>query len=260
MFGITKLTGESLAAGPTTFTLERIQSQLRNDMFTIEPDSQESGIPSPFICEGLEYSFEGGVHRYTAAEQKERRELLCHELYDQVLGHELHCSRLDDRFSRIVLCNLQIENTDDISASAHHLLTRLPARPLQLPDVPSPLSPNYRIHNVPGEEDPTATATLWDDLQVTSYVSANLIRTALLSVIYRGRASHMLQNLVDTVADLLGMASTLSSSADSQFARQKWFVVRAFLWTSWQRCTMIYFYSILGEYLEQDSMMTMALL
>ena len=250
MFGTTQLTGESLVPGPTTFTLERIQSQLRNDMLTFQSDSPESGIPSPFICEGLEYSFEGGVHRYyTAVEQKERRETLCHELYQQVLNCESHCSRLDDRFSRIVLCNLQIENTNYVSDCAFNLLTRLPARPLQLPEEPPALNSGYLIHNVPAEQNPTATATMWDDLLVTSYVSANVIRTALLSVIYRGRASHMLQNLVDTVADLIGTASALSSSADSEIARQRWFVVRVFLWTSWQRCTMIYFYSILEEYL-----------
>ena len=58
MFGTTQLTGESLVPGPTISTLERIQSQLRDDMLTIEPDSPESGIPSPFICEGLEYSIQ----------------------------------------------------------------------------------------------------------------------------------------------------------------------------------------------------------
>ena len=250
MFWTTKLTGESLVPGPTTFTLERIQSQLRNDMLTFEPDSPESGIPSPFLCEGLEYSFDGGVHRYyTAVEQKERRETLCHELYQQVLDCESHCSRLDDRFSRIVLCNLQTENTNYISECAYDLLARLPARPLRLPEEPPALNSDYRVHNIPGEQSPTTAATLWDDLQVTSYVSANVIRTALLSAIYRGMASHMLQNLVDTVADLIGTASTLSSSADSEIARQRWFVVRVFLWTSWQRCAMIYFYGILEHYL-----------
>ena len=250
MFRNTSLTGESLVPGPTTFTLERIQNQLRDDLLASELRSSESGIPSPFICEGLEYSFEGGVHRYfTAAEQKERRETLCHEFYEQALGSISDCLRLDDCFSRIVLVNLQVEDADSISESAHHLLTRLPARPIQLPDVPPTLSSDFRFHAVTEEEIPMATAISWDDLQVTSYVSANVIRTALLSVIYRGRANHMLQNLLDTVADLIGTASTLSSSAASEFARQKWFVVRAFLWTSWQRCTMIYFYSRLGVYL-----------
>ena len=250
MFGTTRLTSESLVSGPHTFTLERIQIQLRDDLLTLDLNAPRGGIPSPFICEGLEYLFKEGVHRYyTAVEQKERREELCRQLYEQVLDCESHCSRLDDRFSRIVLCNFQIEDPDNISSCAYDLLGRLPATPLQLPDVPPALSPDYRIHSTPGEEDPTDTAALWRDLQVTSYVSANVIRTALLSVIYRGKASHMLQNLVDTVADLIGTASTLSTSANSDLARQRWFVVRAFLWTSWQWCTMMYFYSIVGGYL-----------
>lgn len=195
MFGTTQLTGESLVPGPTISTLERIQSQLRDDMLTIEPDSPKSGIPSPLICEGLEYSIEGGVHRYhTAVQQKERRETFCHELYQQVLDCTSHCSRLDDRFSPIVRCNLQIENTTYISDCVYDLLPRLPAQPLQLPENLPEINTGYRIHNGPAEQGSTVTVSMWDDLQVISYVSANVIRTALLSVAYPGGASHMLQH------------------------------------------------------------------
>ncbi len=250
MSGQTDLTNESLLPGPTTFTLERIRSQLREDMFLNDPSLSGGGIPSPFICDGLEYSFENGVHRsYTEAQQNEHRKNLCRDLYEQVVGCESHCARLDDRFSKIVLCNFQPEETNNILERTHHLLIRLPARPVELHDVPPALNPDYCIPHSHEEGNSATAATLWHQLQVTAYVSANVIRTALLSVIYRGRSSHMLQNLVDTIADLLGTASTLSSSADSELARQKWFVVRAFLWTSWQRCTMIYFYSILQEYI-----------
>lgn len=260
MSGPTDHMNESLLPGPTTFTLERIQSQLREDTFLVDPDSPGEGIPSPFICEGLEYSLKNGVHRYyTKLEQNEHRERLCRDLYEAVLDCQSHCPRLDDRFSQIVLCNLRLEGTDNISDRTYRLLTRLPSRPLELPDIPAVLSPDYRVHDSPGEEARTATATLWNQLQVTSYVSANVIRTALLCVIYRGMAAGMLQNFVDTIADLLGTASTLYSSADSETAKQGWVIVRAFLWTSWQRCTMMYFYSISESYLksgfnDQDGM------
>ena len=60
----------------------------------------------------------------------------------------------------------------------------------------------------------------------------------------------MLQPFLDTVADLIGTVSKLSSSARSEVARQSWLVVGAFLWTSWQRCTVIYFSTFVGEYLQ----------
>lgn len=247
-----------LMPGPTTFNLERIKQQLEDDTILTDPKLPNRGILATFLCEYFTHSLmEGGYRIYTELEQDQRREGFCRDLYEQVLDPESHCSRLDDQFSRIVSCNIQIEafsqldldifptkETKDIVDSTYHLLTRLPAVPLWLSDVPPGLSPYYSIYS-----QGTETATLWQDLRVTSYVSANVIRTALLSVIYRGTASHMMQDFIDTIADLIGTAGILSSSADSEFARQRWFVVQAFLWTSWQRCTMIYFYSILGGYL-----------
>ncbi len=46
---------------------------------------------------------------------------------------------------------------------------------------------------------------------MTSYVSASVIRTALLSVVRRS-GGMMVQPFLDTVADLIGTASKLSSS------------------------------------------------
>lgn len=248
MSGSAGLRDEALSPGPTTFTLERIKRQLENDTFLVDPNLLEEGIPPPFKVEDFGYSREGRVHRfYTDLEQNERRERFCRGLYEQVLDRESHCSRLDDLSSQIVLCNFQIESKDDISDQAYHLLTRLPARPLQLPDVPAAVSRDYLVHDSYEEGNSTATATLWHDLQVTSYISANVIRTALLSVIYPQSAYLMLRNFLDTVANLISTASTLSLSADSELARQSWFVLRVFLWASWQRCTMIYFFSFVGE-------------
>lgn len=188
------------------------------------------------------------MHRfYTDLEQNERRERFCRGLYEQVVDRESHCLRLDDLSSEIVLCNFQIDSKDDISDQAYHLLTRLPARPLQLPNVPAAVSRDYLVHDSYEEANSTATATLWHDLQVTSYISANVIRTALLLVIYPHSADLMLRDFLDTVANLISTASTLSLSADSELARQSWFVPRVFLWASWQRRTMIYFFSFVGE-------------
>ena len=251
MFRSTGLSDEPLVPGPTTFTLERIHSRLRHDSWTPDPGSPQAGIPGPFLCEFFGYSLERGVLRcYTDLEQNERRERFCRDLYERALDPTSHCSRLDDRFSQILSCNLRIEGKNDISDHTYHLLTRLPTRPLQLPDEPPALSPDYSNHEFPGDGHSTATVTLWDDLQVTSHVSANVIRVALLSVIYPDAANHMLQPFLDTVADLIGTASKLSLSADSELARQSWFVVRAFLWTSWQRCSMIYSFSLVGGYLK----------
>ena len=245
--GTTSIMSDPLLPGPTTFTLERTRNQLRDDMF--RRDSPSSGVPPQFQCEDLGHSFEGGVHRtHTAREEEERRKMICHELYERVLDSNSHCSGLDDRFSQIVSCNFQMEDTDDIPHHAYNLLTRLPARSLQLPDVPPALNSEHCTHRSPRVGTPTESARLWDDLQVSSYVSANVIRTAILCVsdYGHGAACLLLQDLVDTIASLIGTAGALSSSAESELARQKWFIVRAFLWTSWQRCTMMHFHKMLS--------------
>ena len=251
MVRYTELNVESLLPGPNTFTLEQIESQLRHDLWTADPHSPEAGVPGPFVCEGFGYSREGERHHFlTDLEQNERRERFCRVLYEQTLDLTSHCSRLDNRLSQLVSCNLRVEGMNDISDHAYHLLTRLPARPLQLPEVPAAIRPDYLVHDFAGNGHSTATATLWDNLQVTSYVSASVIRAALLSEVERYAAHLMLRRFLDMVADLIGTASKLSSSADFEPAKQSWFVVRAFLWTCWQRCTMIFFFIIVRDYPE----------
>ena len=59
----------------------------------------------------------------------------------------------------------------------------------------------------------------------------------------------MLDDLINTTADLLSTASRLSLLASSERERRCWFLVRAFLWTSWQRCVMLYFYSCVSSHI-----------
>lgn len=252
MFRSTVLNDEALLPGHTTFTLERIQSQLQYDAWTTDPASPEDGIPGQFVCEGFDSSREGGVHRiFPELKQNELREMFCRDLYEQCLDPTSHCSRLDSRLSQLVSCNLRIEGRNDISDRTYQLLMRLPARPLQLPDVPLALSLDYLVYDYQGDRLSTTAVTLWDNLQVTSYVSASVIRFALLSVIDpRGGMIGNRRDFLNTVADLISTASKLSSSADSELAKQTWFVARAFLWTSWQRCNMIHFFNFIEACLE----------
>lgn len=244
----TNLIDQSLLPGPNTFTEARIRQQLQDDTFKGGPEFS----PPALICESLEYSLEDGLHRYYSdAEQTGRRQKLCCDLYE-ALNTESYCQQLDRLLSPIVQCNFQPEEgTDEISDRAHHLLSRLPAIPLELPNIPETISPKYFTQvSCMLHENSSPSVTLWDQLQVTSYVSASVIRTALLSIIYQAKASGMLQNFIDTLADLLSTAGDLSSSQSSGLSQEKWFVVRAFLWTSWQRSSMIYFYTVLGRQLK----------
>ena len=79
-------------------------------------------------------------------------------------------------------------------------------------------------------------------------MSSNVIRSAL----FMNMVSYChgnLSNFIDLIAEILEVASRLSLAAKTEPVKQQWFIVRAFLWNSWQRCTMIYFFSILDRYL-----------
>ena len=243
---------ESLSEGDETFTRKRIKRQLQDDTFLHHPDDSTRSSPSPLICEKFEYVFENGVHRYfTPTEQTQHRQRCCRNLYEQVLNPDAHCSRLDQVFSQIVACNFQPkEGADEIVDHTGRLLSRFPARSLELPDTPDSIDPDFLAPASTGEENLPASTNCWQRLQVTSYVSVSVIRSALLLVIYHHIGSGMLTNFLDTIADLMTTASELSSVANLQIEHQRWFLVRAFLWSSWQRCTMLYFYGILGRYLK----------
>lgn len=80
----------------------------------------------------------------------------------------------------------------------------------------------------------------WQNLKVAAHLSCNIIRVALLRILELGNGP---KKFIDSIAELLDAASRLSSTAHSEPAKQRWFIVRAFLWTFWQRCTMISFFN-----------------
>ena len=253
MSGSMSVENRSLLPSSNTFTLDRIRSQLQKDTFHHKPGTpdRDRSSPAPFICESLRYSFIDGRHcYYTEEQQLALREKLCHDLLLTTAEPDGHCARLDDVLSQIVFCNFQPnEEVDKISDHAFRLLARLPARPLPLPKDYVPYHPDYLSTYSAHELDSLEPNLLWYDLAVTSYVGANVIRSALLLAIYGTKAYSILDVFLNTIAKLMTTASALLSLEQSQRLRQRWFVVRALLWTCWQRCSMIYFHGILGNYL-----------
>ncbi|MCJ1425988.1 hypothetical protein MMC29_003889 [Sticta canariensis] len=245
------LDGESLSPGPFTFTPDRVKTILQDNCFVRDPDSRGGGVPSPFLCDPFEHSLvEGSINRrYTEEEHTVQVERFCIKLYELAQDAESHLLSLDDALSTLLICNFQLkEPIPVILDRTLDLLTRLPARPLELPDVPILLHPAYLIPSASGDEDPLTVQ--WQTLQVAAHVSSNVIRIALYTTMESG-ALPMVPNFIDVVAELLEAASRLSSTAESETepVKQQWFIVRAFLWTSWQRCTMIFFSQYLGQYL-----------
>ena len=235
-----------------TFTYERVERQLRRDTFV--SDSASAGShPIPFVCESLKYKHdvENNMHEYySQAEQHARLKSLCRQLYDAVAPAEGHCKRLDDCFSQIVVCNFQTHGRHEkITEDACDILGRLPEIPLELPDQLLFYSPDDSVDVASRTLSPRAVG--WRDLSVVTYVANNVIRTALMAAIFQTKTTGtMLDEFIDTTADLLSTSSELCQSTASSDEKHSWFLVRAFLWTSWQRCSMMYFYTIVGSHLK----------
>ncbi|KAL9632444.1 MAG: hypothetical protein Q9164_005317 [Protoblastenia rupestris] len=263
--------GDSLLPGPDTFTFERVERQLRIETFAGDPRAS-GGTPSPFSCWSLEYSVENGVHQYyTKAKQERLRESFCRKLYNEVCDAKGHVGRLDTLFCELVVCNFpqQVRQMDlsseelpspgqewpysesrSLVIEACDLLGRLPAVPLELPynnDAPAidlAYCTKMELH------DEKSQSHVWQHLQLVSYITTNVIRVALMVAIYRMTLTGtLLDSFINTTADLMSTASRLSTLAGPRDEKVKWFLVRGFLWTSWQRSNMLYFYSMLGGHL-----------
>ena len=87
---------------------------------------------------------------------------------------------------------------------------------------------------------------VWESMQVSCQMSTNVVRMALL--LAQGRPNvpswKNLRRLGNTTAELLEEVIELANAAINPSQREAWFVVQAFLWSSWQRVTMLFFWYV----------------
>lgn len=218
-----------------------------SDMVVITVNGKSTrGIPEAFRCDSLEFPLgDGTLYAHSKEVRDKLREEVCWRLYNGFADPLDHISCVDGVFSQLVECKfLRSEVPNGASDHVCHLLRRLPATALELPDLPLTLDSAYS-HTVISE-DVGPYMPEWRNLKVATYVTTNVIPAAYFALGYHGFTG-ALSDLVNTIADLLSTASRLSSSASSEDGRKIWFLVRAFLWTSWQRTSMLYLYTQLAS-------------
>ena len=95
----------------------------------------------------------------------------------------------------------------------------------------------FRKPVVPG------TLRSWDRLQVVTQVSTHVIRLALQIILLGNKNySDPFRDYVDTIAELLEGATKQLQVANGTKEEGSWLIVQAFLWTSWQRSMMLYYW------------------
>ena len=56
----------------------------------------------------------------------------------------------------------------------------------------------------------------------------------------------MLEAFINTMVDLIEATSQVVAPTPDEETSSRWFVLKAFLWTSWQRCQIIEFHTLAG--------------
>ena len=250
--GNNDLRSGSLSRAIDTFTLDRLDAILKSERFSYDyrtnadarAYSSVSYGPPERRCEIDTSAFDsehvdGGIRSFSNHDTKLRAVNFCQELYGHSTPVSVSATRLDAMFSKIFKFKFEpLEDSQTIIEQASDLLERMPAWPLELGDTPADVPFEYRAPSITGTA--LRDARLWEQLQATTYVSSNVLRAALSAVVDPG-CLLSLRDMTNIIAALIEIVSQLGSTASDGGTTWRLFIVRAFLWTSWQRCQMIYF-------------------
>ena len=202
----------------------------------------------------------GSVTYFSTEARYEYLRDLCNKLFQSTKEPASHLLSLDSILSSILNCSFILESSGrlmskyliyehELTLRALDLLKRLPKCALELDDLPSDLHPDYFWPQSPQlPRVGILHAQAWENLQVSTILGTNIIKMALSEIlgqeIYPGDFS-------DEYAQLLDMASELAAGAQTHVDHNRWFIVRAILWSSWQRSIMLCYWSDLRKGLEE---------
>lgn len=245
---------DSLSRGADTFTPHRMALILKNERIPWVNVSNfgsraDRGVN---IRHPTEIRFElntncfkseqidGVLHCYDKPTTKLRATEFCRQFYGHDSSVSIAATDLDATFSKIFRFKFEpLEYSQTIIEQACSLLERMPARPPELIDIPTAMPLEYRASSV--ADNARRDVRLWEQLQATTYVSDTVLRTTL-SAVMRRNANPSLLSMINIIATLLEIVSELAPTITDERTTWRSFIIRVFLWTTWQRCQLIYFH------------------
>ena len=231
--------------GPSKVTLSQIEEVLSSCLG--DPALYSGTRLSQVRFENFEVERrESVIVHYTSKQRLAKLEDLCKQLFIGAQDPISHVEGIESLLAPLMNCHFIFEDSfKNVSQRAHHLLQRLPLQPLALLDFPDSLDRGYFQIDlcVEQHEAPKGTPT-WRDLLLCNTLSINVVRIALL-VASDHQMVHITPVLdhINLLAEVLEISCNLSSSGN-QVDSDTWFVVRAAIWSSWQRCQMLYFWGL----------------
>ena len=256
-----------LRLGVDTFTSDQVLRELVGD--SSNRSMQRPGSP-PSQCNVFynESPFRGkdGL-RIKGSERQNCLEAFCMRLHRCAQNAQDHFALLDQTLSSLV-CR-QVVTTDpdqEVVKQTCHVLCRLP-------EIPPKINFNMFLWSTPRSNAPlwskdyfkvslaenystpmSAIDPPLEDLRVVSSLGTSTIQLALhITTTQNGgymALAKSIKDFVDLLAELLDIADGIRTR-DGGATVQSAFIIKAFLWTTWQRSIMLFFWNVLGNQLHR---------
>ncbi|CAD6589385.1 MAG: hypothetical protein ASARMPRED_004021 [Alectoria sarmentosa] len=252
---------ESLTVKEVHKVLEHIVEHVSEDFFYVPEGQDKSTFAriSPFFRVP---PWHGKWGKYFAAKDRNKYIIdFCENLRRQAKEPEAHVFGIDTLLSSLTECRVRVRGVqpgsfeNDFALRAYQILKRLPSRPLELVGLPGNLDEHYfwqdKTRGKGSPAGPLGSGT-WNSLRVAASLSTSSIHMALFIVISGSNTfGNNIGEYPDILAELLEASSGLASHCTSDAEYQQWYIVRAALWSSWQRGLMLYHYANLRDALER---------
>jgi hypothetical protein len=232
-------------------TQEKSANGMIDPVFKVNP---LGGASCTFVAEDGKKIEVSECHQILSpVQRKEQSNRACRLLFRSPEAPELF-RHLDDTLSEALKCSWpsKVDAAETVER-ASHILERLPGHPSPMivePDF-EPYQDMRASHLV--KSDITRT---WENLKVTTLIDRNTIRLALFIAVHRSESSttvphaDLTLDYVNMVAELFETADVLSDSEPCKTTRRHWFLIKAFLWTTWHRSVLLHLSSRLGTFLQ----------
>lgn len=242
-----------LSRGNDTFTPDRLDVILKNERFSYEHRTQPGARAYSDIVYGPAkigcvidtnyFEFEkvdGGLRCYENHTASLRATHFCQQLYGHEIPVSVASADLDIELSRVFGFKFEpLGDSQMIIEQTCSLLERMPAWPPELIDTSMTIPLEYRVSDETDNE--LRSSQQWEQLQVTTYVSSTVLRVALSSIMDLDIGNSLL-DMINIIAALLEIVSKLAPTIIDERTASRSFTVRAYLWTIWQRCQLLYFH------------------
>lgn len=231
-----------LPIGPNTFTVERVRKILLSEL-----------DPGPTTWRGIKLvncefdilslrheTIQSNVRRLHDPQSRAQRATAMVEELFAAAGSEHHIQAMDEQLSVWMTCNFRLKHNDlvGIEAAVEHaclMLQRLPQHP---PPMRQPGSLNLYSDMPCRYLNDNEVEAGWGTLRVTTFLDRNLIRAALHAA--SNPPHDRLLEYINGMVQMLQIADDLSKAPTSHQDAHQWFIVKAFIWTTWQRSVLLH--------------------